>query len=390
MEIRMFETIGQFGVTCMDEVEEQAILEVVRSRKLFRYDDHAASKASRFEAGIASHLQAKHALAVCNGTAALKCALVACGVQAGDEVCVTPFTFMATVNAVIALGALPVFVDVDEDLGFVPADLERKISRKTRAILIVHLNGDASALAPTLAIAGRENIAVIEDAAQAFGVRLGDRPAGTFGQAGCFSLQSNKLIACGEGGFLVTQRSDVFERARNFHDNGSMRHAGQYGTWDNPRALVGENLKISELQAAVACAQLARVGRLLDDLGKKHAALTARLALGEAFRLRKRPEGNVPSGVAVPFLAKDAETRDRVVARLRSRRVAAAPLYEKLVYECDLFQRPESSSHWSVRSADCERARDLTRRTFWVSNALQYTPGEALAIADSLNEASHG
>ena len=220
----------------------------------------------RFEGSFASYLGASQVVAVNSGTAALHLVLQAFGIGPGDEVITVANTFIATAEAISAVGARPVFVDVDAISYTMDASkLEGAITKRTRAIIPVHLYGQAADLDPILALAHRINLLVIEDACQAHGAEYKGRKAGTLGQAGCFSFYPSKnLGCCGEGGAVVTDDADLAQRVRMLRDHGSVRKYEH--RWP------GYNFRMEGLQGAILAFKL----RYLDEWNNRRRALAAR------------------------------------------------------------------------------------------------------------------
>lgn len=227
---------------------ESAVLDVLRSGEYV-----LGSRVTAFEKEFAAYCGAEHAVALNSGTSALHLALLAAGIGPGDEVITVPMTFVATVAAICYTNATPVFVDIDEATWTMdPALIERAITPRTNAIIPVHLHGRLSDMAPIVEIARRKGIAVIEDAAQSHGAQRGGRFAGSIGEIGCFSFYPGKnLGACGEGGALVTNRSDLAEKARKLRDWGQ---AGKYN-----HELPGFNYRMDGVQGAVLGVKLRHV-----------------------------------------------------------------------------------------------------------------------------------
>src|SRR5437867_8982338 len=252
--------------------ELEALARVIESKNLFRYYGvgEGPDEVLSFEREFAELIGAKHALCLNAGSSALICALIGAGVGEGDEVVVPAYTWNATPNAVLATRALPVLAEVDESLTLDPADVERRITPRTRAILPVHMRGAPAAMDELVAIAKKHELALIEDVCQAAGATYRGRRLGTFGDAGAFSLQFNKIITTGEGGVLVTDREDVYDMAIDVHDcAGSVRRG--IGLPQFP----GYNFRASELQGAVARIQLGRLDGLLERMHTNHARLSA-------------------------------------------------------------------------------------------------------------------
>jgi dTDP-4-amino-4,6-dideoxygalactose transaminase len=220
----------------------------------------------RFEAEYARLTGSPHCLATANGTSALIVSLQALGVGAGDEVIVPPYTFVATVNAVLLLHALPVFVDTDPDTFQIDArKVEGAITERTRAIVPVHLGGSAADLDTILAVATRRGVPVIEDACQAHLSEWRGRKLGTWGKTGCFSFQASKNLNAGEGGAILTADAALLEACYTYHNNS--RGRGQRGADFSYRG-PGVNLRMTEFQAALLLAQMVRLeqqARRRDD-----------------------------------------------------------------------------------------------------------------------------
>lgn len=374
---------GRYGATQIDDEEVKEVTGVLKTKELFRYD-RKISKTNDLEEKLQKHFGISNVLALCNGSASLKAAMVAAQIKKGDEVLVTPYTFIATVNSIISLGAVPVFVDIDETLSLDLTDAEKKISSKTIAMITVHIQGDGTNIKNEAEFCRKHKLVFIEDCAQSFGTKVNGQFVGTAGSLGCFSLQANKLITCGEGGFLITDDAEFYQRARNFHDQGGNREVDSFANWDNPMALFGENLKISEVQSAVALAQFNKVEIFLSKLRSNRAKIENGIKENEAFRLRKCVDPGGCNGVAVPFIAESKNHRNAIIDKLLEKSVPVTSLYDKLIYEFDLYRN--DNEHWKVETADCKNAEDLKCRMFWVLNSLEYTENEVNYIIEVLNK----
>jgi perosamine synthetase len=235
-----------------DAREEQALVDLIRSGKWFRGERVAA-----FESAYAALTGAKHCLATANGTSALITSLAALGVGPGDEVVVPPYTFVATVNAVLLMHALPVFVDSDIETFQIDArKVEQAITARTRAIVPVHLGGSAADLDTILDVARRRDVTVIEDACQAHLAEWRGRKVGTYGKTGCFSFQASKNLNSGEGGAILTGDETLLENCYRFHNNSrGRRNTGNDFSYRH----TGANLRMTEFQAAILTAQMTRL-----------------------------------------------------------------------------------------------------------------------------------
>jgi dTDP-4-amino-4,6-dideoxygalactose transaminase len=228
------------------EAEKKAVLEVLDSGMLVQ-----GPRTARLEEKFAAACGVKHAVATSSGTTALHVALLAHGLGEGDEVITTPFTFIASANSIIYVGARPVFVDVEvETFNINPALIEAAITPKTKAILPVHLYGYPCDMDAIMGIARRHNLVVIEDAAQAIGADYKGRRAGSFG-TGCFSLYATKNVMCGEGGMITTNDDDLAQHSRMIRSHGMQRRYYH--------DMLGYNFRMSDLHAAIGLAQMDRL-----------------------------------------------------------------------------------------------------------------------------------
>lgn len=209
-------------------------------------------------------MDVNHCQAVSSGSAGLWCALKGLGVKPGDEVITSAFTFIATIEAILLAGAKPVCVDIDDTFGLDPIEVEKAITSKTKAIIAVHMLGNMCDIQKIKQIAKRHKLRLIEDACQAIGAHLNGRMAGTFGDAGVYSLDGGKTITCGEGGLVVTKKKIFHHYIRSYHDHGHSYNMPGKRAQELPN-LIGFNFRMSELQAAYAIAQLAK----LDDIIEK-------------------------------------------------------------------------------------------------------------------------
>ena len=225
-----------------------------------------------FEKSFAEFCNVKHAVACCNGTVALHLALVALGVEAGDEVIVPTLTFVATANAVVHCGARPIFVDSEaETWNLDPARIEAKITARTKGIIAVHLYGHPAKLFELKEIAARHNLFLLEDAAEAHGAKYHGQIVGSFGDAAAFSFYANKIIATGEGGMVVTDNDELAARLRLLRGQGVDPHRRYW------HLIVGYNYRMMNLPAAIGLAQLEKIERQLELRTQIAAAYQQRL-----------------------------------------------------------------------------------------------------------------
>ncbi|MBU6335123.1 MAG: DegT/DnrJ/EryC1/StrS family aminotransferase [Chloroflexi bacterium] len=318
------------GAALIGDDEKQAVLEVLDSQSLFRYyGPRPLFKVAAFEQGFATFLGVPHVLGASSGTAALRLGLAGLGIGPGDDVLVPAVTFIASVGAIVAARARPIFVEVDEYMQLDPADLERRLTPRTRAIMPVHLNGVCADMDPIMAFARRHGLRVIEDAAQSCGSYYGGRHVGTIGDVGCFSFQLEKNITSGEGGALVTSDDEAFRRAAIYSDQGGQFWTSHAGVRDNygGQPVIGENLRMNEITGAILQCQVAKLTPILERIERNTGIV--REALGEIDGLTLPPR--VPQrdrhALGVLLYADDAERATALVQALQAEGVPAAKVY---------------------------------------------------------------
>ncbi len=315
------------GFEVFGDEEKQQVLEVFDTGILFRYEFGAERndvyKVREFEQAFADYTGAVSAQAVTSGTAALKVALAALGVGAGDEVITQGFTFVATWEAIFDIGAVPVFTEVNETLNMDPADLVKKITEKTKAIIPVHMLGAQAQIKEIMAIADRHNIPVLEDTAQAAGARIEGRHLGTFGAIGTFSFDSVKTMTTGEGGMCITSDQELWKNMSEYHDHGHDHAVNPGGRGGEGRRFIGFNYRMMELQGAIGLAQLAKLDDMITAQKKTKQQLKAAAASipGVGFRQLVDEEGD--SATFLAFMLPDKERAAAVNAVLKENNAGA-------------------------------------------------------------------
>jgi 8-amino-3,8-dideoxy-alpha-D-manno-octulosonate transaminase len=241
--------------------------------------------------------------------------LAALGVGAGDEVIIPPFTFVATFESVMAAGAIPIFAEVDDTLCLCPDSVREAITPRTKAVMPVHMCGAAARLDELQAICEEKNLLLVEDACQAFGGSYHGRALGTIGAAGCYSFDFNKMVTCGEGGAIVTNSREIYERADMFHDHGHDHSKSDRGAEGHP--FPGYNYRISELHAAVGVAQIAKLERFLSIQRANKKAFRDRFASIPGVRLRTMPDPDGDCATFLSFLTPTEESARAAASALK-------------------------------------------------------------------------
>jgi 8-amino-3,8-dideoxy-alpha-D-manno-octulosonate transaminase len=263
-------------------------------------------KVKEFEEAFAKRMKVPHALAVSSGTAALRVALAALEIKSGDEVITQAFTFVATAEAIIESRAIPVITEIDETLNMDPNDLENKITKNTKAIIVVHMLGVPVRLKEIKVIADKHGISLIEDTAWGCGGYYDDIPLGTYGDIGTYSFDFAKTMTTGEGGMLVFKDKNLYKKAAAWHDHGHENNP-EFPRWEDSRSSSGFNYRMNEMQGAVGLAQLKKLDYVVDEQ-RKNARLIIDEISGLPIELRDIPNGSYETADALVFLVDSNQT----------------------------------------------------------------------------------
>ena len=263
------------GSYLIGEEEKKELEEVIKSGYLVRYgskdDKNFKRKVATFEKEFSQYTKIKYCIAMNSGTSALLSGLAALGIGPGDEVIVPGYTFIASISAIIYARAIPVLCEIDKSLTMDPSDVEKKITKRTKAIMPVHMLGNPCDMNRILKIAKKYNLYVIEDCCQAVGGSYRNKKLGSFGEIGAYSMNWYKIITTGDGGVFATNDKNLYEKAFGFHDQGHMPL--RFGLEIGNRSIIGLNFRINELTGAVALAQLRKLNKIIDTLRYKKSKL---------------------------------------------------------------------------------------------------------------------
>ena len=307
------------GLDLIGDEELAELADVIRSRRLSRYgpeDDSFPAKVHTFEQAVAERAGVGHALGVNAGTSAILLALVGSGVGPGDEVIVPGFTYVATISAVVYARAVPVLAEIDATFDLDPADVEARITPRTKAIVAVHMLGAPARLDELRDVAERHGLVLIEDAAQAFGATYRGRWVGSVGDAGAYSFNEYKTITAGDGGMLVTSDDGLYERCFAMHDQGQVLDGRGPAVPADPA--LGLNFRMTEIQGALLVAQLRKLDRIRTHLHDNRDLVWEMLAglPGIGFRELTDEDGDIATHLVVVF--PDAASAAAVTQELGS------------------------------------------------------------------------
>lgn len=321
----------------------------------------------RFEDEICELTGAAHATAVTSGTAALFLSLKACGVGYGDEVVVPDITFIASANAVEMCGAKPVLVDVEErNLNIDPAGFRKAVTKKTKAVIPVHVSGRAADMDQIVEIAQEKDILVVEDAAEAFTSKSKGKSLGTIGDVGCFSFSPHKIITTGQGGAIVTDEEDIYLGLRKLKDHGRpVRGTGG----DDVHDTIGYNFKFTDLQAAVGLGQLTYLSDRAERLRKNHEIYSSRLDKVAGLSLLEFGKGELPLWTDVVVEGRDRLDNHLSEAGMDCRRYWL-PLHKQKPYKL-----PDKTFPNSTR---------LSPRALWLPSAYTLTDDQVEKVCETI------
>ncbi|MCF7567992.1 DegT/DnrJ/EryC1/StrS family aminotransferase [Sabulilitoribacter arenilitoris] len=302
------------GFELFSDLERNEVNDVLQSGVLMRYGFDGMRnghwKAKELEKQLEQQLQVKHAQLVSSGTAAVSVALASAGVGAGDEVIMPTFTFVASFEAIMMLGAVPVLVDIDNTLTLCPNKVKEAITPKTKVIMPVHMCGSMANLEALQDICKAHNLILIEDSSQATGATYKGKPLGSIGDLGCLSLDFVKIITAGEGGAVLTNNEDYYRHADHYSDHGHDHVGNDRGAETHP--FLGYNFRISELHAAVGLAQLKRLDEFVSIQKKNYTIIREALSEVSEITFRTVPEGGVESYSFLSFFLPDSEIATKV------------------------------------------------------------------------------
>lgn len=386
---------GFIGVRLIGEEEQAEVRAVLEGRSLQRFSGMTPpSRVSAFERELCRRLGCRYAVAVTSGTAAIETALIALGIGPGDEVIMPALNFISSPEAVLRLGAIPVYAEADTGFGLEPDDIVARITPRTRALMPVHIHGAACRIDALVAIARRHGLRLLENGAWSCGARFHGQAVGTFGDAGMHSLHSVKVISAGEGGVVITNDPLVYERAARYHDHGNFRLPSIPQSMATPdegtplpltiEPFLGAAFRMPELCGAVALAQVRKLDEVLRRTQRAQRSILAGLRLlvegqpSPPFALRSVPDPEGDCGIAVGVILPTADQARAYQAALRAEGISIGLVYGgKPVYATPVLR--ELRPGWTngaplLRDAGqsyagslCPRTEDLLARSLMLS-----------------------
>ncbi|MEN8227299.1 MAG: DegT/DnrJ/EryC1/StrS family aminotransferase [Bacteroidota bacterium] len=331
------------------EEEKKAVMEVMDNKYLFRYygPGNVESKVKLFEEEMSALVGVSHTLATNSCTSALIASLVAMGIGPGDEVIVPGYTFFASCAAVIAANAIPVIAEVDDSLTLDPDDVEKKITPRTKAVIAVHMRGVPCNMDRILAIAGKHNLKVLEDVAQATGGTYNGKRLGSLGDMGAFSFQYHKIITAGEGGAVTTDDLMLYERAMSYHDTAACwRPGGPEKRFAKSRfegeLFPGVNYRMNEISGAILRVQLERLDGLVAKMKQHKARIKSAIRDIDGIEFRRVHDPDGDTGIVLIFFLPDAVITGKFTDALQAEGIAASSMHDSSVPDWHVY------NHWEM------------------------------------------
>ena len=317
------------GTELFGDEERKEVMDVLETGVLFRYGHDSQRngiwKAKTFEQEFSTYLGVKHTHFCASGTAADSLSLACCGIGYGDEVIVPPYTFIAPIEAVLLAGAIPVFAEIDETLCISPEGIEKAITPRTKAVLIVQVFGSMGRMDEILAVCQKHNLILIEDAAPVLGGSYRGKMLGNFGKMSAFSFDYYKIITAGEGGAVATNDDELYDRAHKYSDHGHDHIGNARGAEQHP--ILGYNFRGSELGAAVVLAQLRKLPYMIEKQKSHQNILKQVLKEFPEIQMRHVPDEAGDSATFLSFFLPDADQATRVFDEFQKEDLTASYWY---------------------------------------------------------------
>lgn len=375
------------GFELINEEEKKAVDEVFdRGGVLSRYGLDAKRekifRVDEFEKEIAKKMGAKYCLCVSSGSAALKLVLFAMGVRRGDEVITQSFTFIATVEAILELGAVPVITEVDKTLNMDPEDLEKKITSKTKVIIPVHMGGVSAKMDEIMAIAKKHNIFVLEDSAQAMGATYKGKHLGTIGDAGIYSLDIGKAVTTGEGGLLITNKEEIWRKAREYSDHGHENNPN-FLRGEDTRTYWGFNYKATEIQGAIGLVQLKKLDYILETQRKNKKRIKEAISDIKNIEFRELPDVEGDAGDTFIFFVESREKASKFAKLLSEQGLGTKNLPDAVSWHF--------AGTWTHIFPDCSiwpKSEETLRRAIAIPIMVKMDEGQIKKIIKAIHEIS--
>ncbi len=382
--------------------EIDAVARAINTKDFFKING-SGCEVLNFENELKEHIGSDHALLMSSGFGALTSALIGLGIGPGDEVIVPGYTYIATALAVTAVGAIPVIADIDETLTIDPVQVEKQISKNTKAVMPVHIMGFPCNMGELKRISEKYNIAIVEDACQSMGGKFNGEYLGTIGDAGAFSYNYYKIMTSGEGGALVTNSKQIFERALIYHDSSAVAFFGSQLDGITEPIFGGTEFRVSDITGAILREQLKKLPAIIEDLHKNKFALIEALNNNAIIAPSHDAEGDCATTLALRFDTKEACESFAKKCEKNGVSIIVPINTGKHIYTnwtqimekrgalhpaMDPFKMKENQGLQMDYSLDmCPKTLDLLARTTYINVNPDWTENEVMAVSKKINNA---
>ena len=327
------------GFEIIDKKEAEAISNLFKKEKgiLFAHGFDKVRKkyhVRELEKNISKKINCKYSLAVSSGTAAIKIALLALGVKRGDEVITQSFNFIATIEAILDIGAKPVIANIDYSLNISPYDIEKLITKKTKVLLPVHMLGVPVDMDAIMKLAKKHKLKVLEDNCEAFGAIYKNKFLGTIGDVGVMSLDFGKIITCGEGGVIHTNSKKIDKFCREYHDHGHENNSNKPRGRDT-RSIYGFNYRMTEMQGVIAKVQLKKINYIISENKTRYKLLEQNIS--NKIKLRKIPKNSKIIYDTFIFFVDDKSKRQKIIKILSKLKIGTKNLPDAIEWHCSFY-----------------------------------------------------
>jgi 8-amino-3,8-dideoxy-alpha-D-manno-octulosonate transaminase len=389
----------EYGSAWLGDEELALLHQVIERKQPNRYYGAGPYLADQFEQQLAEKFGVKCALATTSGTAAEETALAALGVGPGDEVIIPAWSWISCFTSVVRLGARPVLAEMDESLCLDPSEIDRLVTEKTRAVLVIHFQGAAANMDAIFEAAKRHNLAVLEDCAQSAGATYNGRPVGSLGDIAIYSFQVNKVLTSGEGGALVTSSDKLYERAVRAHDLGLYRPYHESVAAPTQEPFTGGQCRVNEVTAALMLGQFGKLDKIVSHCRKLSSHIRGVLSQRRDIRLRPLADAEGEIGIETYFWTPDADSYQAIQTGLEKRGVYAQPrtgTYSQYRRPYCLNRSTHSGiaapfaeySQWPAagyRPEDFPRTEGLVRNLISLPVGCNYSEDDAKWIAEQID-----
>lgn len=352
---------NEYGSLLFDKNEENAVTTVLKNDKIFRYAKANMSKVDEFEELLRKYVNSKYALGVTNGTSGLITALIGCDIKPGDRVLVSSYTFLATALAVKILGAIPIPLEIDLLNGFDLEDLERELKKGCKAVIVVQLQGRCYDLANVLDLTHKYGAMLIEDSCQAFGAKNTTNYAGTIGDIGVYSFQQFKQITCGEGGAIVTNNEECYNRMRNYSDMGAERNL--FPNWNGKSAIFGQNYRMNNISGAILCEQIKKINFIINKQQKSRHYILKNIITKKIIN-SSNPSGD--TGMNILLLLDSEEEFENLKKNGIQKNIEVRKMWNNLYFENNLF-KDHQLTDIDLKSKECKFTSNIVSRLAVIS-----------------------